>query len=487
MVKICGGQVAAGSGSAAFDTFVLDSRVVKPGNLFVPIPGRIDPHAFVLDALAGGAAAALISESNESFEQILEKFRRTYPSASDKALVAVHNTQQYLYRLAEWYRGKFAAKCIGVTGSVGKTVTKETIAHLLRAKFATVASERNYNTEIGVPLTVARLLPETEMLVSEMAMRHFGEIALLSRIVKPDTAVITNVRSTHFELLGSFENIALAKIEIVEGMKEGGTLFINCDDEIYKFVDETARRRMEKKSGRIVRFGASEDADISLVESQLLPDGSTHLRVRQGGADAEFIWAHPGVASVLNILPAVFIARELGITDETIRPLLADMPPMPQRAQIIRLKNGAILIDDSYNANPDSMREGLAILQGIRPDAKRIAVLGDMLELGGLSEQAHRALGSLAAESRLAAVVFVGNEVRHACEEARAEMGDACHFVPHEKVEEVELPEGKIQAAFDLIQPFITRDSVVLIKSSRALKLERLVKIIIDRFGESVG
>jgi UDP-N-acetylmuramoyl-tripeptide--D-alanyl-D-alanine ligase len=360
----------------------IDSRTIKPWEAFFAIKGDVrDGHEFVGAALDRGAGLAVVAQARR-------------PSLPDGApLLVVDDVLAALIDLARAARARSAAKFIGVTGSVGKTGTKEALKLALSADGETHASAASYNNHWGLPLSLARCPSQARYAVLEMGMNHAGEIAPLSRLVRPHIAIITTIEPVHLEFFPSIEAIADAKSEIFQGLESGGAAVINRDNPQFARLHQAA---MRNGVGRIVSFGEHADADARLIKCALQPDWST-VQARIFGTDVTYKLGAPGRHVVLNSL-AVLAAVSLAGADLAMAALaLAGLSPASGRGARVTLDlpgGTALLIDESYNANPASMRAALALLgqAQVGPRGRRIAVLGDMLELGPQGVELHRSL-----------------------------------------------------------------------------------------------
>jgi UDP-N-acetylmuramoyl-tripeptide--D-alanyl-D-alanine ligase len=370
---------ADGAPSAAITGFSIDTRTLQPGEVFVALRDVRDGHDFVLEAFRKGAAAALVSRD----------YRR---AAGDGALLRVADPLEGLRAIAHAARRRTGARIVAVTGSVGKTGTKEALRACLARLGATHAAEKSFNNQWGVPLTLARMPASSRYGVFEIGMNHAGEIEPLARLVRPHVAVITTVEPVHLQYFSSLAGIAEAKAEIFAGLEPGGTAVLNRDNDYFDLM--AARARVH--GARVVSFGRHEAADVRPELWSLDKDGSD-LFVRVGGKRIAYRLGAPGAHIAQNSLAVVAALDALGADVEGAVPALADIRAGRGRgARLeVRLKDGAILlIDESYNANPASMRSALAAMATVPRGAnpRRIAVLGDMLELGTESGSLHEDL-----------------------------------------------------------------------------------------------
>ena len=431
-----GGTVLQSSGAAVRDV-TTDSRRVPQEALFIPLVGkRFDGHAYIEKALEAGAAGCLTAKTPEAL-------------LPGKFYIQVPDTRLALKALAAWYRGQFRLPVVQVTGSVGKTTTKEMIAAVLTQKYETLWTEGNLNNDIGAPLTLLRLMPEHEAAVIETGMNHFGEIRYLGEMVRPDIAVITNVGDAHIENLGNTrQGILQAKCEIFENLTPEGVAVLNGDDELLNTVTlPQTILRCGVGDGCGVRVTDIDDRGLEGVACTVTIEGE-HYRLTTSA---------PGRYMIYPMAMAAAIGRRLGLTGEEIAAGVAAYTTVGSRMHLIRLPGERLVIDDCYNANPQSMAEGLRMLAA-SPARHRVAVLGDMGELGQLTAQAHRDMGALTRELGLTAVAV--GEKMHALTETDPQ---AQWF-------------ATVEEAMPAIRQLFTPGTAVLVKASHAMHFERIVK-----------
>ena len=363
------------TGDCEFDGFAIDSRAVKKGNMFVCLPGaRVDGHDFASKAEANGAACFLCER----------------PLDTSLPCCIVPDSLKGLQDLGKAYRLALGVKVVAVTGSVGKTTTKEYISSVLGRKYRTHKTEGNKNSETGVPLTLLAVRPEDEVVVTEMGMSAKGEISVLTNIACPDIAVITNIGVSHIEHLGSQENIMLAKLEILEGLSENGTLILNYDDEYLRHAYNDLL--LGKIPQKIIRYGIN-NPDCDIIASEIaMEDNSLRFCVKTPEGDITVIIPCEGVHNVYNSLAAISVGLCMGVPLSDIVAGLAEFTGVPMRQQTYS-RDGLNIIEDCYNASPSSMKAGLDVLR--RKNGRKIAVLGDMLELGDFSDEMHRKVGEM--------------------------------------------------------------------------------------------
>lgn len=431
-----GGTLLQDSG-APVTGVTTDSRAVQPGQLFIPLVGeRFDGHAYIAKALEGGAAGCLTAAAPETL-------------LPGKLYIQVADTRLALKALASWYRNKFDLPVVQVTGSAGKTTTKEMIASVLSQRYNTLRTEGNFNNDIGAPLTLLRLMPEHQAAVIETGMNHFGEIRYLGEMVRPDIAVITNVGDAHIENLGNTrQGILRAKCEIFENLTPEGIAVLNGDDELLNTVTlPQTILRCGVGDGCGVRVTDIDDRGLEGVACTVTIEGE-HYRLTTSA---------PGRYMIYPMAMAVAIGRRLGLTGEEIAAGVAAYTTVGSRMHLIRLPGERLVIDDCYNANPQSMAEGLRMLAA-SPARHRVAVLGDMGELGQLTAQAHRDMGALTRRLGLTAVAV--GEKMHALTETDPQ---AQWF-------------ATVEEAMPAIRQLFTPGTAVLVKASHAMHFERIVK-----------
>lgn len=437
--EICaavGGTLLQDSG-APVTGVTTDSRAVQPGQLFIPLVGeRFDGHAYISKALEGGAAGCLTAAAPETL-------------LPGKLYIQVADTRLALKALASWYRDKFDLPVVQVTGSAGKTTTKEMIASVLSQRYNTLRTEGNFNNDIGAPLTLLRLMPEHQAAVIETGMNHFGEIRYLDEMVRPDIAVITNVGDAHIENLGNTrQSILRAKCEIFENLTPKGVAVLNGDDELLNTVTlPQTILRCGVGDGCGVRVTDIDDRGLEGVACTVTIEGE-HYRLTTSA---------PGRYMIYPMAMAAAIGRRLGLTGEEIAAGVAAYTTVGSRMHLIRLPGERLVIDDCYNANPQSMAEGLRMLAA-SPAQHRVAVLGDMGELGQLTAQAHRDMGALTRRLGLTAVAV--GEKMHALTETDPQ---AQWF-------------ATVEEAMPAIRQLFTPGTAVLVKASHAMHFERIVK-----------
>ena len=443
VAAVCGGEYhgPAEALTRCVSFITTDSRKVGTDCLFAALRGeRVDGHDFMPAAFSQGALAALCSRAPEDPAQ---------------PAVVVPSVEEALGALAGYYRRKFEIPVVGVTGSVGKTTTKEMIASVLARHMRVHRTEGNFNNELGVPLTVFRLDEGHEAAVIEMGISHFGEMSRLTQIVRPTVAVITVIGHAHLEFLQDLEGVLRAKSEILEGMPEGGVVVVNGDDALLR--DAAFRLRA-------VRYGMGSHCDVRAENICTLDNGTaTGFDVAAGTRRFAVRIPAYGTHMVYAALAAASVGIEQGLSDEEIAAGIADYETVGRRARICRLPQ-LTLVDDCYNANPDSCAAAVRSLRTL--EGRRVCILGDMLELGSDAGKLHYGLGRLAAEEA-DAVFACGPVSRHTA------VG-ASQAAPKKDVRYFEEKKLLIDALPQLLQP----GDVVLIKASRGMRFEEIVEAV---------
>lgn len=428
-----------------------DSRTLRTGDLFVPIIGeRFDAHQFLGEAAAKGAAAVLVAHSHIDTLSLPEHV----------AAVAVEDTLTALQSLASWDRAQFTGPVVAVTGSNGKTTTKDLLAAVLSRRYSVLATEGNLNTEIGMALTLLRRTEDHEAIVVEMGMRGAGQIAALAAIAQPSIGVVTNVGPVHAELLGSIEAVAAAKRELVERLPASGVAVLNADDPRVEAMATHTR-------ARVVTYGLTGSAQVYASDIRSLGLEGIAFRLHCRGENVTVRLPLAGRHNVANALAAAAVGVECGLELTEVAEGLADVQSSGLRMQVGQLPGGVTLINDAYNASPASMEAALVTLAEA-PATRRIAVLGDMLELGTYCEAAHRKIGEVCAALRIDRLIAVGERARRIVDGAR----DA--GMPASAVDFA----GDPDEATALLLAELQRGDTVLLKASRGLELERIAEAL---------
>lgn len=437
----------ANAGAIVAQGYSIDSRTIAPGELFFAVRGeRLDGHDFVASAVERGAAAAVVSRT---------RVAGLPDAALSVPLLIAEEPLVALQALASHVRRTWAKRVVAVTGSAGKTTTKEAIAVALAAGLNVLKSKGNLNNEFGLPLQLLRLEPEHDIAVVEMGMNHLGEIAALARIAQPDWGVVTNVGTAHVENFTDGQiGIARAKFELVAALPETGVAFLNCDD---PFVSQFGR----DFAGRAVYFGAGPCADpqiLSVIEDL---DG-LHIRYRAGDEEGSLTLQLLGAHNAQNAMAGLAVALEAGVDRQAATAALQSLTAGDKRGQVLEIL-GATVLNDSYNSNPEALRSMIRTLAS-RPAQRRILIAGEMLELGEQGPNLHAECGKAAAEAALDLVIGVRGNARHLA--AAACMGGVASLF-------LESPEE----AGHWMQTNLRPGDVLLVKGSRGVHLERAIEI----------
>lgn len=390
-----------GSGDLTVTTLSTDSRSIERGAWFVPIKGeRFDGHDYIDMALEKGAAGCFCSR----LPAVLRE---------DKTYILVEDTKVAMKDLASHYREKFTLPIVQITGSVGKTTTKEMIAAVLSQKLRTHKTKGNLNGDIGAPLMMLDILPEHEAAVIETGMDNFGQIRYLGEMIRPDFAVISNIGDSHMEYLGSREGILKAKSEVFENLKSGGVAVLNGDDALLCTLDLPFET---------VRCGTGENCNVRIENIEDRGVAGVKCTVRTAKTSYKLEIPAPGVHMVYSAAMAAAIAQRLGLNAEEIERGVASFSQTGERLRVEHLRGERLMLNDSYNANPQSMAAALRVLAKTEA-AKRIAMLGDMKELGPATEEGHREIGRLVGELGIDMLIAVGPHCRDYMVPAAGEAG----------------------------------------------------------------
>lgn len=420
-----------------------DSRTVRPGDLFFAIRGdNFDGHEYVEDAFAKGACAAVVSDDT---------------ARSGTALV-VEDTVDALLTLAAWYRDRFDIPVVAVTGSNGKTTTKDMAAAVLSTKFRTARTRGNYNNHIGVPLTLFDIEGEHEVAVVEMGMNHPGEIARLAAAARPSVGVITNVSEAHMETMQDIDTIAQAKAELLDALPPDGTSVLNWDDPRVKVL-------WTRGPGNVVTFGLSADAEVRAVGIDASADGVSFELADDGRVTLPIAGRH----NVMNALAAIAVGRIMGVPDADAARGLSSFEASPMRMNFERA-GSRVVLNDAYNCNPGSLGAALEVLVEAAGERTSAAVIGDMLELGSTSTRAHREAGARAAELGVDWLLLFGTEVA-ALKEGALEAG-----MPASRVR---IFESKT-ALVETLRKELDESAVLLVKGSRGMRMEEVVELLAE-------
>lgn len=443
ILEATNGKLISGNSDVDIQSFTQDTRKIQKGDMYIPLIGEVfDGHDFIQDAFDKGASAIITSRDD------------LYPD--DKIVIRVEDTLKALQDMAYYLRTHRPLKVVAITGSVGKTSTKDMIASVVETKYKTLKTIGNYNNQIGLPLTILRLKDE-EVMVLEMGMNNLGEIHELSKIAKPDIAVITNVGTAHIGNLGSRENILKAKLEIIDGMDRHGKLIINHDNDMLSTY--------ASKHPEVLTFGINTPSDYFGKDVISIPHLST------------FKWNNqlvtvnvPGSHFVLNALAAIAVGDLLDIEPEKMINGIESFELTKKRMDFYPLKNNITLIDGTYNANLDSMMSSLDVLS--KYEGRKVAILADMLELGEFSEDLHRQVGRVLIDKKIDLALCVGKESHFIVDSARRNgMKHVHHFKGNANL-------------LEKIDDYIQAGDMILVKGSQGMHLIEVTNYLLEHYKE---
>ena len=449
IAQAAGAGVSGPASGAAFASVSTDSRAIRAGDLFVAVPGpRFDGHAFIGEAVARGAAGVVASDAGAAAAV-----------AGRVPVFVVADTVAALQAIARRVRERSGAAVVAITGSAGKTTTKEAIAALLDARFRTIRNRGNLNNHIGLPLSLMELTGGAEVAVVELGMNHAGEIRRLVSIAAPDVRVWTNVGTAHIEYFGTMDAIADAKAEILEG-GERAVLVANADDPL-------VMQRAHRFAGRTLTFGIDQAAAVraTAIDDRGFDGVGASVETPRGPMRIESPLA--GRGHLLNVLAAVAVGVHFDVPIPAMVERVRTLRPAPHRGEVLSLSGAVTVVDDCYNASPSALKELLRTAAGDRVERRRVAFLGEMLELGAASETLHRECGLAAAAAGVAALVTVGGPPARALGEAAVAAGLEPSQVAH---------VASSADAAALAPQVVRRGDLVLVKGSRGVRMEQVVE-----------
>ena len=432
----------------------VDSRSLVEKNLFVPLEGeRVDGHKFIREAIEKKANAVLVSKEKVSFIN----FNRPLLVP----IILVQDTKTALVDLAKWWRKEFKGITIALTGSNGKTTTKDMIASVLSQKYEVAKSAKSYNTLIGVPLTIFELNSQSKVLVTELGMNQPGEIGFLTQLVQPDFGLVTNIGPAHLEAFGSLEKIAQAKFELVDNLKEDKTAILNIDDQF-------CQKRKEIEKRKVITFGVKTFADFKADGVRMNDNGEVSFSINHKiSVNLKLLGEH----NVYNALSAFAVGELLFVPREKIKEALENYQPQHLRMELLEM-DGIKIINDSYNSNPASMDSALKTLKEIKTSGRKIAVLGDMLELGEQAEKLHKEVGEKVFQKQVDLLLTVG-ELASSIVQGALNSGM--------KKNKVFSFKDNQEASFYLKEN-LKKGDLVLVKGSRRMKMEEIVSDLMDLY-----
>ena len=463
---IGGDEVLLADHSLTIESLEWDSRKVQPGGVYVALPGeRVDGHDFIDAAVDAGAKLIIATKVPESVDVF------DYVFYGKAGYVVVDDGAMAIARIAEAWRNRLSAHVVGITGSVGKTTTRGLVAAVLSAGFKTHSTKGNFNNELGLPYTLLQTEADCEALVVEMGMDGLGQIAHLCSAAHPDFGLITNVGTSHMEHLGSRENIARAKAEIVEALPDGrGVAFLQADGDFTDFICDYAR--VAERGVRVVRFGGTPEQGSDVYATDVTFDAAGHpsFILHASGRAVPCSLALRGMHNVGNACGAAAVGLEMGLSLETVAQALAGAQPEAGREQLLHAKGGFEVFNDAYNASPESMRASLSMLASYETRGRRIAVLGDMGELGPAERSGHEQTGIAAARAGIDLLICVG-ELSKLTAQAAAHAG-----MDSERIVQVANADEAVDALRARVQP----GDVVLVKASHFMGLEQVAERMVD-------
>ncbi len=457
LIKTVSGKIIQGDHDCLISRISIDSRTLIPGDLFFAIIGpSFDGHDFIIEAINKGAMGIVVSKNVSSLLQSEEIDK-------NKVIVEVKDTLSALHNWSKYYKDKFKTYNICVTGSSGKTTTKEIIAHILSQRFPLLKTSGNYNNEIGISLTLLQLNKSHKILVAEMGMRGLGEIKTLTNFIPPDLAVITNIGEAHIGLLGSKDNIFKAKSELLQSLDKDGKAIINRDDPYFFKMLEIV------KDKKVYTFGIKNGSDIMARNIRMVSDKGIRFTLEvQNGKSKEIYFPLLGRHNIYNALAASAVAFALGIELEIIERGLSSFKPLDLHMQFSYFCNGIKILNDSYNASPLSVRNALKTLVEVAQNNSKIAILGDMLELGEKTDFYHREIGKEVVKLSINTLITVGQGGKIIAQSSKEEGMAEERVFSFKKNEKINLAKE----LFNLIKP----GNFVLLKGSREMKMEEILE-----------
>ena len=453
ILEITEGKLLVGNEEYICKSYSKDTRTIKDGDCYIGIKGEnFDGNIFWEKALENGASTVIV-QNVEIEDEKLKKW-------ADKNIIKVENTLEGLYSLARYKRSLYNIPVIAITGSVGKTSTKDIVANVVSKKYKTLKTEGNNNNNIGLPFTILRLQDE-EVAVLEMGMNHFGEISLLTSIANPTICIITNIGTSHIGNLGSRENILKAKLEILEGSKKKAVIINNDNDLLHKWYEEN------KGNYNIKAYGIKEQSDIMAKDIKLEENKST-FTCKINNVEEKINVPVGGEHFVLNALCAITVGEVLKIEEDKIKKGIESFELTKKRMDILELKNGIKIINDAYNASLESMTASLKVLSEFKE--RKIAVLGDMFELGDFSEELHRKVGKEVVKNKIDILIACGENAKYIADVAKEKISKENIYYLENK-EEIK----------PLLEKIVKNNDVILFKASNGMGFykiaERLVKL----------
>ena len=453
ILDVTNGELITGKEDNICKSYSKDTRTIKMGDCYIGIKGEnFDGNLFWEKALENGASTVIVQNVDFTSEN-KEKW-------ADKNIIKVKDTLEALYNIARYKRSLYDIPVIAITGSVGKTSTKDIVANVVAKKFKTLKTEGNNNNNIGLPFTILRMQDE-EAAVLEMGMNHFGEISLLASIANPNICIITNIGTSHIGNLGSRENILKAKLEILEGSKKRAVIVNNDNDLLHKWYEEN------KESYNIKTYAINEKSDV-MAKDISLKENTSDFTCNINGKEERITVPVGGEHFVLNSLCAITVGEVLGIEADKIKSGIEEFELTKKRMDIIELQNGVKIINDAYNASLESMRASLKVLSEFKENRK-IAVLGDMFELGDFAKDLHQKVGEEVAKNKIDILISSGENSKYMTEVVKNELGEdkVFYLENKEKIEE-------------LLKNIVKPGDVVLFKASNGMQYYKIAERMVE-------
>ena len=450
ILKVTGGTLVYGDTKTTCENFCKNTKEIEKNDVYIGIKGeRFDGSKFYQEAFSNMAKGAIINKIDGLETKHIE----------GKFLIEVEDTIDAIGEIAKYKREKYNIPVIAVTGSVGKTSTKDIIYSVVSQKYNTLKTQGNMNNHIGLPMTILKL-KDHEALVVEMGMNHLGELSKLTNIAKPTIAVITNIGTAHIGNLGSRENILKAKLEILEGLSEDGFLVINNDNDLLN------KWNLENKRYKVVTYGIENDSKFVAKDIEYKDNGSTYTLIENNKEIENISVPVGGEAFVYNSLAAISVGTLLGIPMEKIKKGIQKFELSKMRLDIEKTEQGYTIINDCYNANYDSMKSAIEFLKNAE-GKRKIAVLGDMLELGDFSEELHKKVGEIVAQNNINILITVGKEAMLIAEIAKKNGVEHVYSYDNNK------------DAIEKIKKILAVDDVSLIKASNSMNFKEIVSALL--------
>ena len=439
------GELVIGDKNGICNHFSKDTRTIEKGDIYIGIKGeKFDGNLFWKQALDNGAMGVIVQDI--AFEA------NDLKSYSDKVIIQVKDTLEALYAIASYKRQLYDVPVVAITGSVGKTSTKDIVANVVSQKYHTLKTVGNNNNNIGLPFTILNAPTDIEAMVLEMGMNHFGEIHLLSEIAKPNICVITNIGTSHIGNLGSRENILKAKLEILDGAKEPYVVINNDNDLLHKWYEKA------KNTYKIKTYGIYQESDIQAKSMDMKEDESSYT-VSLMGKEEKMRVPVGGEHFILNSLCAIAVGELLHIEIKDIKKGIESFQLTKNRMEVTECKNGIKIINDAYNSSVESVKASLAYMKHINAN-RRIAVLGDVLETGEFAKELHESIGKIVYENAVDILICSGENAKYIVESAKKQGFDENRIYYFENKEEI----------VDLLKKIIEPNDVILFKASNGMR-----------------